>query len=82
MKEKTRKMIDELDSEHDFENGQTYSSGGTEYHSTDVCRICGLRRHWRNDVQNGIEDAYRFSDAENGEDLTLRQAVARKCIED
>jgi hypothetical protein len=79
VKDTTKKMLDEINDAHDFDTGQVYSNGGTEYHSTDTCRVCGLRRHWKSDRQNGIEDQYRFSDSETGEDLTLRQAVTRGC---
>jgi len=79
MKETTKKLLDEVSAAHDWDEGQTYSNGGTEYHSTDVCRVCGLRRHWQSDRQNGIEDRYRFSDGENGSDLSLRQAITRGC---
>ena len=81
MKDSTKKLLAQVDDAHDWQLGQAYSGGGTELHSTDVCRVCGLRRHWRNDSQNDIEDEFRFSDSETGDDLTLRQAVARGCAE-
>jgi hypothetical protein len=79
MKETTKKLLEAIAEAHDWEDGQAYSSGGTELHSTDTCRACSLRRHYRSDRQNGIESQYRFSDGENGEDLSLRQAAARGC---
>ena len=79
MKDSTKKLLAQVDDAHDWQEGQCYSGGGTELHATDTCRVCGLRRHWRNDPQNDIDDEYRFSDSETGEDLTLRQAAARGC---
>lgn len=79
MKANTRKMLDKIDEAHDWIEGHVYSSGGTEYHSTDRCQVCGLRRHYHSDSQNGVAPNYRFSDGETGEDLTIRQALARGC---
>ena len=80
MKESTKKLMVQVGKEHDWSEGQVYSHGGTHMTSTDTCRACGLRRHWTIDPQNGNDGEYRFSDSETGEDLTLRQAVARGCI--
>jgi hypothetical protein len=77
MKERTRKMLDEVNSVHDWARGQVYSNGGTEYHSTDTCMVCGLRRHWKDDTQNGIDNLYRFSLSD--EDLSLSTALDRGC---
>jgi hypothetical protein len=79
MKESTRKLIDQIDADHDWQNGQTYGGSGTQLSQTDTCRVCSLRRHWFSDSQNGIEDSYRWSDGETDEDLSLRQAAARGC---
>ena len=80
MKESTERLLEKVDKEHDWIEGQMYSGGGLEYHKTDVCQVCGLRRHYKEDEQNGIEGFYRFSDGETGQDLSLRQAVERKCL--
>jgi hypothetical protein len=82
MKETTKQLFDKLDAAHDWNNGQVYGHGGTRYTSTDVCRVCALRRHYLSDSQNGIADTYRFSDGETGADLSLRQALARGCAEE
>ena len=79
MKAATEKMREKLNAGHDWEDGQVYGGGGTRLSSTDVCSVCGLRRHWFSDTQNGVEDHYRYSDAETGADLTLRQAISRGC---
>jgi len=80
MKESTQKLLDQIDAAHDWQEGQVYGGGGTKMTSTDVCRVCSLRRHWLSDPQNGIEDSYRFSDGETGQDLSLRQAITRGCV--
>lgn len=79
MKEQTKELLDKVDEAHDWAEGRTYGGSGTQLSSTDTCRICGLRRHWFSDRQNGVDGEYRFSDSETGEDLTLRQAAARGC---
>lgn len=79
MKDTTRKMLDQLDAAHDWARGQTYGGSGTRLSRTDLCRVCNLRRHWLDDSQNNIDDQTRFSDGETGEDLSLRQAMARGC---
>lgn len=81
MKDTTKKMLQTIDEVHDWCEGQMFSRGGTELHSTDTCRVCGLRRHFRDDDQNGVDAEYRFSDSETGADLTLRQALARGCAD-
>jgi hypothetical protein len=81
MKDKTKKLIEQLEQNHDWEHGQTRGGGGTRYSSTSACRVCALRWHSFSDSQNGIENQYRFSDGETGEDLSLRQAVTRGCVE-
>lgn len=77
MKERTKELLEKVDEEHDWIEGQASSNGGTEIHSTDVCQVCGLRRHFKSDTQNGIEGYYRFSVGD--EDLSLLQAVERGC---
>lgn len=80
MKDTTKKLLTQIEETHDWIKGQVYSGGGTEYHSTDVCQVCGLRRHYESDRQNNIPDHYRFSDGEDGADLSLRQAIQRGCV--
>jgi hypothetical protein len=77
MKERTRELLEKVDNEHDWIEGQVYSGGGTEYHSTDTCQVCGLRRHYQSDSQNGIEAHYRFSRGD--EDISLLDAAERGC---
>lgn len=79
MKETTRKLLAQIDEAHDWAEGQIRGGSGLQLSQTDTCRVCSLRRHWFSDRQNGIEDQYRFSDGENGEDLSLRQAAVRGC---
>lgn len=82
MKAKTKEMLETIDGAHDWALGQAWSGGGTVYNSTDTCRICSMRRHFHSDSQNGVAEEYRFSDGETNEDLSLRQAVERGCVED
>ena len=79
MKESTRKLLDQIDAAHDWQDGQTWGGGGTQLSRTDTCLVCSLRRHWFSDRQNGIAANYRYSDGETGDDLSLRQALARNC---
>lgn len=79
MKDTTKALLEQIEEAHDWQEGQMYSGGGTIFKSTDVCRVCSLRRHYFSDSQNGVSGSYRFSDGETGEDLSLRQAVARGC---
>ena len=79
MKESTQKLLDQITEAHDWQDGQVWGGGGTKLSSTDTCRVCSLRRHWLSDTQNGIEDQYRFSDGETGDDLSMRQALHRNC---
>ena len=79
MKKTTKKMLEDIDAAHDWLEGPVHAGSGTRLSSTDTCRVCGLRRHFFCDRQNEIGREYRFSDSETGEDLTLRQALARGC---
>ena len=77
MKERTKEMLEQVDGEHDWIDGQTYSNGGTELHSTDTCQVCNLRRHFKCDPQNGIERHFRFSIGDD--DLSLAQVAESGC---
>lgn len=79
MKKETERILNEIDEAHDWAIGQAWGGGGTLISSTDTCRLCGLRRHYTSDHQNGNDGSYRFSDGETGEDLSLRQAYHRGC---
>lgn len=79
MKATTKNLLDTIEEQHDWQDGQVYGGGGTIYKSTDTCVVCSLRRHYLSDSQNGIDPNYRFSDGETGEDLSLRQALQRGC---
>jgi len=81
MKETTKQMLREIDRLHDWTEGQVYGGRGTQLSSTDTCIVCSLRRHYFSDIQNGTQSRYRFSDGETGEDLSLRQALARGCAQ-
>jgi hypothetical protein len=77
MKERTKELLEKVDKEHDWVEGQVYSDGGTELHSTAICQVCGLRRHYKSDRQNGIAGHYRFSMGER--DLSLKEVIERGC---
>lgn len=79
MKESTKKLLNEISQAHDWTIGQVYSGGGTEYHSTDICHVCGLRRHYKSDHQNGIKEHYRFTYSESGEDVPILRVLERGC---
>ena len=79
MKESTDKLLKVADAAHDWEEGQMRGGSGTQLSGTDTCLVCALRRHYYSDQQNGVAGSYRFSDGETGQDLSLRQAVARGC---
>ena len=77
MKERTKELLAKVDEEHDWVEGQVWSGGGTELHSTDICQVCNLRRHYQSDIQNGIEGHYRFSIGER--DLSLKEVIEHGC---
>jgi len=79
MKATTQKLLDAIEAAHDWAEGPVYGGAGTQLGRTDTCRVCSLRRHWSSDRQHGNVGEYRFSDGETGDDLSLRQAAARKC---
>jgi len=79
MKATTQKLLDAIDAAHDWAEGPVYAGAGTQLSSTDTCRVCSLHRHQSSNRQTGSVAEYRFSDGETGEDLSLRQAAARKC---
>lgn len=79
MKAQTRTLLKQVDEAHDWNEGQVYGGSGTQFSSTDICRVCSLRRHYSSDRQNGNNGEYRFSDGETGQDLSLRQAAQRGC---
>jgi hypothetical protein len=81
MKATTEVMLHDINEKHDWTLGQTRGGSGTLYTRTDTCRICSLRRHYRDDSQNGCHDEFRFSDGETDQDLSLRQAFFRGCTE-
>jgi hypothetical protein len=78
MKESTRKLLDQIDNEHDWLLGQTRSRGGTQLSRTDTCRACLLSRQWLDDRQNGINDDYTFFD-EGNQMISARRARERGC---
>jgi hypothetical protein len=75
----TKRLLEQVQSAHDWTEGQVYSRGGTYYSSTDVCRICGLQRNWHSDTQNGIGHTYQF--VFNANELSLLEVSQRSpCI--
>ena len=79
MKARTREMLNELDEKHDWMIGSPCFGIGAELYRIDKCRVCAMKRKWRTDRQNGIEDEYTFIDGLTGDEISLGQAVARKC---
>lgn len=79
MKPRTKEMLNEIDEKHDWMIGSTYSGIGGELYRTDKCRICAMKRKWRTDRQNGIEDEYTFIDGRIDVEVPLQYAVVRKC---
>ena len=79
MKARTKEMLKEIDKKHDWMIGNTYTDGGLAMHSTDKCRVCAMKREWRTDRQNGIEDEYTFIDGRIDVEVPLQYAVVRKC---
>jgi hypothetical protein len=71
-------LLATVDDAHDWELGQTRGWRGTRYSSTDTCRICGLRRKYFSDRQNGVDESYSFETFE-GESLALREAAELEC---
>lgn len=80
MHKKTKAMLDQIDKDHDWAKGQTRSSGGTRYFSTDKCRICGLQREYFSDEQNGIEPQYTFTDR-GGNEPSLLELLQEPCLD-
>jgi len=76
--QRTAELLQKIEDAHDWLEGQRRSDGGTRLYSTDVCRICGLQRHFLSDEQNGNHGGYTFRDAQ-GHDLTLREAAQEEC---
>ena len=72
-----QKLLNTINQSHDWKAGQTYGGSGTVLRSTDVCRICGLRRNFFSDSQNGVDGEYTF-DFE-GDDISLRDAAELLC---
>lgn len=79
MKEKTKELLEQIGEAHDWVGRQPRSSGGTELHWTEECQICGLRRHYQQDTQNGNPGRYRFSKGKD--DLALLDALKVRCGE-
>lgn len=71
-------LLDQIDEAHDFEDGQTYGHGGTAMSSTDVCRICGLKRLYFTDSQNGVDSRWTF-ETHCGKEIPLREAAELEC---
>lgn len=81
MKETTRALLHQITHAHDWDDGQVYGGRGLQLSCTDVCRVCGLVRHWHDDRQHGPRNQYTFTHGETGEPLTVRQAAALSCCE-
>jgi hypothetical protein len=78
MKDSTRKLLGLIDSKHDWKHGQSTCGTGSEIRCTDICRVCGLRRHM-SAYGLSTDTEYRFSDGETDSDLSIRQAFHRLC---
>jgi hypothetical protein len=77
MKDKRKALEEQLAESHDWTCREPHYSGiGNELVCTDVCRICGLEKH------TSTHHLTRWHDSETGQDLTLRQAAARGCVEE
>jgi hypothetical protein len=80
VREQTREMQSALEARHDWDEGQTWGSGGTRLSRTDSCRVCGMYRSWCDDSQNGVSDRYSY-ETHHGENLTLREALSYSCAD-
>lgn len=80
MHKKTKDLLDRIDKQHDWQKGQTHSSGGTRYTSTDTCRICGLERECFSDKQNGVDEEYTFTNRQ-GEKPPLVELLDDPCLD-
>ena len=78
MKDTTKKLLDRVDANHDWDQGQPWSTGGTTLSLIDTCRVCGLHRNWFSDRQHEISDRYTFSTSD-GVAVTLRSAAEIEC---
>jgi hypothetical protein len=70
-------LLDEIDQNHDWRQGQVHSRGGTALSSVDTCRICGLERRYFSDFQNGVSREYTFQF--RGNPISLREAHQLDC---
>ena len=78
MKERTKELLAKVEEQHDWIEGQTYSNGGTELERIDICQVCDMKRHYKSDIQNGVEGYYRF--LLRGVDISLKAAVEFGCV--
>jgi len=78
MKPATKKLLETIDDRHDWREGQAFGGSGTQLSSTDICRVCGLQRHYFSDSQNGVPGEYTFTDVSNTA-ISLRQAALITC---
>ena len=78
MTDKAASLLEKVDAAHDWQDGQTRGGSGTQLSRTDVCRVCGLKRHWFNDRQNNVHDDYTFT-THAGADIPLREAATLEC---
>lgn len=74
MHERTEQLLATVERAHDWAAGQVWGGSGTRLSSTDHCRICGLRRAWFKDSQNGISSRYTFTE-HGGNEIPLRDAA-------
>jgi hypothetical protein len=75
MKDRREALEEKLEEGHDWTISEPRFGQGDELIHSAVCRICGLERH------RSTHHLTRWHDSETGQDLTLRQAAARGCIE-
>ena len=80
MKERTKRLLASVNTNHDWDRGQTWGGGGTRLSRTDVCRCCDLQRHWFSDTQNDVESRYTFTI--EGDEIPLVTAAALQCCQE
>jgi len=78
MKPATKKLLKTIDDQHDWCEGQAFGGSGTQLSSTDICRVCGLQRHYFSDQQNSIFGEFTFTDP-SGTEINLREAALITC---
>lgn len=79
MKARTSDALEQIEEDHDWQCGNTHTSGGLHYYGTDQCRYCGLIRKWEHDEQNHIPLTYRFQQNEDAPNISIRDVLELGC---